>query len=65
MKITVNPEQIGEIIGPGGKIIKGIIEATGIINMDIRQSGDVYIYAHDKESALMAKNHDRATSRVV
>ncbi len=56
MKITVNPEQIGEIIGPGGKIIKGIIEATGIINMDIRQSGDVYIYANDKESALMAKN---------
>ncbi len=56
MKISVNPEQIGEIIGPGGKIIKGIIEATGIINMDIRQKGDVYIYAHDKESALMAKN---------
>ncbi len=56
MKIMINPEQIGDIIGPGGKIIKGIIEATGIINMDIRQTGDVFIYAHDKESALMAKN---------
>ena len=56
MKIMINPEQIGDIIGPGGKIIKGIIEATGIINMDIRQTGDVYIYAHDKESAMMAKN---------
>jgi polyribonucleotide nucleotidyltransferase len=56
MKISVNPEQIGEIIGPGGKVIKGIIEATGIINMDIRQDGDVYIYANDKESALLAKN---------
>ncbi len=56
MKVMINPEQIGDIIGPGGKIIKGIIEATGIINMDIRQTGDVFIYAHDKDSALAAKN---------
>ena len=56
LKLMIDPSKIGEIIGPGGKIINGIIEATGIINMDIQQDGSVFIYAPDKESALMAKD---------
>ena len=56
LKVQIDPSKIGEIIGPGGKIINGIIEATGIINMDIRQDGSVFIYAPDKETAGMAKD---------
>ncbi len=56
LRIAIDPSKIGEIIGPGGKIINGIIEATGIMNMDIQQDGTVFIYAPDKESAQMAKD---------
>lgn len=56
VRLKVNPDQIGGIIGPGGKIINGIIEATGIMNMDIQQDGTVLIYAPDKASAQMAKD---------
>lgn len=55
LKITINPEKIGLVIGPGGKIINGIIESTGALNIDIQQSGDVMIYALTKDAAEMAK----------
>lgn len=55
IKITINPEKIGEVIGPGGKIINSIIESTGALNIDIQQSGDVLIYAATKEAAEMAR----------
>ena len=36
--IHVRPEKIREIIGPGGKVIRGIIEATGV-KMDVEDDG--------------------------
>jgi polyribonucleotide nucleotidyltransferase len=38
----INPEKIGLLIGPGGKTIKGIQEATGA-KIDIEDDGTVYI----------------------
>ena len=40
--IKINPEKIGLLIGPGGKNIKGIQEATGA-KIDIEDDGTVYI----------------------
>lgn len=48
--ITVNTEKIGEIIGPGGKIIKGIIEETGA-EINIEDDGTVTI-ASMEQSAI-------------
>lgn len=48
--IKVNPEKIKDIIGPGGKIIKKIVEDTGA-QIDINDDGTVYIAAADSESA--------------
>lgn len=48
--IKVNPEKIKDIIGPGGKIIKKIVEDTGA-QIDINDDGTVYIAAADNESA--------------
>lgn len=45
----VNPEKIGEIIGPGGKTIKKIIEETGA-KIDIDDDGTIYIVTNDKEA---------------
>ncbi len=50
--IDIDPSRIGEIIGPGGKIINGIIARTGV-SIDIDDIGKVFIAAKDK-SALEA-----------
>ncbi len=46
-------EKIGELIGPGGKIIRGIIEETGV-KIDVEDDGTVYIASVDGESAAKA-----------
>jgi polyribonucleotide nucleotidyltransferase len=40
--LKVNPEKIGELIGPGGKTIKAIIAATGV-SIDIKEEGTVLV----------------------
>ena len=42
--IHINPEKIGALIGPSGKIIKGITERTGA-QIDIHDDGTVNIFA--------------------
>ena len=42
LTVKINPEKIGLLIGPGGKTIKGIQEATGA-KLDIEDDGTVYI----------------------
>ncbi len=44
--IQIEPEQIGTVIGPGGKTIKKITADTGA-KIDIEQDGTVYIAAVD------------------
>jgi len=39
--IHINPEKIGPVIGPQGKVIKGIVEAT-VCQIDIRTMDDPY-----------------------
>ena len=47
--ITVDPEKIAKIIGPGGKTIKKIVEDTGA-KIDIEDSGKVYIASPDSDA---------------
>ncbi len=51
--LQVNPEKIGEIIGPGGKIIREITEKSGA-EVNIENSGKVFITAESEESAQKA-----------
>jgi polyribonucleotide nucleotidyltransferase len=51
--IRVKPEKIREIIGPGGKVIRGIIEATGV-KMDVEDDGTVTIASSDEAAAQKA-----------
>ncbi len=50
----IPPDKIGEIIGPGGKIIKKIIDETGVESIDIDDDGRVLIAAVNKEAAEKA-----------
>ena len=44
--ININPDKIGALIGPGGKIIKGIQEETGV-TIEVDDTGLVNIFAND------------------
>src|ERR1700761_4438521 len=46
-------DKIRELIGPGGKVIRGIIDATGV-KIDVTDDGTVNIFASDGNSASRA-----------
>jgi polyribonucleotide nucleotidyltransferase len=46
-------DKIRELIGPGGKVIKGIIDQTGV-KIDVDDDGTVNIFASDGDSASRA-----------
>lgn len=51
--ILIDPEKIGEIIGPGGKTINKIIEKTNV-KIDIDDDGKVSVLSDDQEKAKEA-----------
>jgi len=51
--MTIPTEEIGTVIGPGGKNIRGIIDASGA-EIDIQDNGLVTITSNDKEGADIA-----------
>ena len=52
--LHINPEKIGLVIGPGGKMIRGIQEQTGA-RIDIEDDGTVYIAAAEGPAADRAR----------
>jgi len=52
--VQIPPDKIGEVIGPGGKTIKKIIEETGVESIDIEDDGKVLIASTSNESAQKA-----------
>ncbi|MFQ5777954.1 MAG: polyribonucleotide nucleotidyltransferase [Terriglobia bacterium] len=51
--LTIPRDKIGELIGPGGKMIRSIIEATGV-KIDVMDDGKVHVFAVDEPSATKA-----------
>ncbi|GAB4569360.1 MAG: polyribonucleotide nucleotidyltransferase [Anaerolineae bacterium] len=51
--IQIDPEKIGAVIGPGGKVVRSIQEKTGV-KIDIENDGTVFVAAADGPSADMA-----------
>jgi len=52
--LKVKPDKIGEIIGPGGKMIRSIIEQTGA-KIDIEDDGSVFIASTDQKAGELAQ----------
>ena len=52
--VTISPDKIKDVIGPGGKVINKIIADTGA-KIDIENDGHVYISAPDGVAAEKAK----------
>jgi polyribonucleotide nucleotidyltransferase len=51
--IKIRPEKVREVIGAGGKVIKGIIEETGV-KIDIEDDGTIHIASTDPKAAARA-----------
>lgn len=52
--VEIHPDKIGDLIGPGGKVIKKIEAETGA-KLDIEQDGHVYITSVDVAAGERAK----------
>ncbi len=52
--VKIDPEKIGKLIGPGGKTIRGIQEATGA-TINVEEDGTVFIACANAEKAAQAK----------
>ena len=55
IQFHINPEKIGEVVGPKGKMINSIIAETGV-KIDIEDDGSVYIATENAEAAQRAKS---------
>jgi len=51
--LTIPTDKIRELIGPGGKVIRGIVEQTGC-KIDVEDDGSVKIYSADGAAAERA-----------
>jgi polyribonucleotide nucleotidyltransferase len=51
--LKIRPEKIREVIGPGGKVIRGIVEETGV-KMDVEDDGTIMIASSDEAASRRA-----------
>jgi len=54
IRLRINPEKIGAIIGPGGKNIKALVERSGC-EINIEDDGSVLIFSIDEEGMRIAR----------
>jgi polyribonucleotide nucleotidyltransferase len=62
-RVQINKEQIGTLIGPGGKTIRGIQEETGA-KLEVEEDGTVYVSSVDRESSEAAIARIEALTKV-
>jgi polyribonucleotide nucleotidyltransferase len=58
IKIKINPDKIRDVIGPGGKVIRALVEETGA-KIDVEDDGTVSIATADNAAAEAAVNRIR------
>jgi polyribonucleotide nucleotidyltransferase len=63
-KMSINPDKIGSLIGPGGKTIRSIIDETKT-TIDVNNDGTVVVGSPDQEAAQKAINMIQDLTREV
>ena len=56
--LQIPTDKIRDLIGPGGKVIRGIVDATGV-KIDVDDSGKVLVSSSDGSAATKASANDR------
>ena len=64
IRLQIDPEKIGALIGPGGKMIRGIQEKTGTV-IEVDDGGNVTIAATDGQWADEARRQVEAVTATV
>jgi len=64
LQVKIAQDKIGEVIGPGGKIINEIINETGA-DIDIKDDGRVFISSQDEKQVEKAKKWIQDLTREV
>ncbi|RJQ28920.1 polyribonucleotide nucleotidyltransferase [Candidatus Parcubacteria bacterium] len=59
----INPEKIGTLIGPGGKMINGIIKKFSLTSIDVEEDGSVFVSGPDRKQAELALDEVKALTR--
>lgn len=62
--LHINPEKIRDLIGPGGKMINEIIDATGV-DIDIEQDGTVFVTSPSEDGFAKALEMIKRVTREV
>jgi polyribonucleotide nucleotidyltransferase len=62
ISIQINPEKIRDVIGPGGKVIRGIVAETGA-KIDIEDSGRIVIMSPDQAACQKAIDRIRGLTQ--
>lgn len=62
--LKINPDKIRDLIGPGGKMINEIIDATGA-QIDVEDDGTVFVTARDAESGIRATEWIKRVTREI
>jgi len=62
--LDINPDRIGALIGPGGKVIKKIVEESGA-TIDIKDDGKVIVFSRTEEGMNKAINMIRSITQDV
>jgi polyribonucleotide nucleotidyltransferase len=62
--LKIPTDKIRELIGPGGKVIRGIVEQTGC-KIDVEDDGSVKIYSSDGAAAEVGKTYLGKVVRIV
>jgi polyribonucleotide nucleotidyltransferase len=62
--LQINPEKIGAVIGPGGKMIRAIIEESGA-QIDVEDDGRVFITTADAKGAELAQARIEGLTREI
>jgi polyribonucleotide nucleotidyltransferase len=64
ISIMIDPERIGEVIGPGGKVVREIQDVCSV-QVDIEDDGKVLITSTNKENAEKAQHMVQNIVRVI
>lgn len=64
ISLTIDPEKIGDVIGPGGKIIRGMCEDYDV-QIDVEDDGTVMITSEDMHNASTVEKKIRSIVRVL
>ncbi len=65
VRLTISKEKIGALIGPGGKVINGLIEKYGLAGIDIEEDGSVSVGGENMDAVNTAIEEIKAITREI